>query len=141
MGDAEPQVILAAGGLVWREGRDGPELAVVHRSRHEDWSLPKGKLEDGEAPDQAALREVLEEVGCRARITSYADRVVYAVGGRPKVVFFWHMTPVDEDARSPVEGEIDRVEWLPVAEALELLSYEGERELVRQSAGGRAEPA
>jgi 8-oxo-dGTP pyrophosphatase MutT (NUDIX family) len=132
MADGDPQVILAAGGLVWREGQDGPQLAVVHRSRHDDWSLPKGKLEDGEAPDAAALREVLEEVGCRARITAYADRVAYEVGGTPKVVFFWHMTPVDEGARRPAESEIDAVEWLPVGQALERLSYEGERELIRR---------
>ena len=128
-------MILAAGGLVWRPGGDGPELAVVHRSRHEDWSLPKGKLEEGEAPDAAAVREVDEEVGWHARITAYADRVTYEVDGDPKVVFFWHMEPVEEGS-GPAE-EVDRVEWLPPDEALRRLSYEGERELVRREAPGR----
>ncbi|HEY0402833.1 MAG TPA: NUDIX domain-containing protein, partial [Blastococcus sp.] len=46
----------AAGGLVWRPGADGGarEVAVVHRSKYDDWSLPKGKLEPGEHPLTAA---------------------------------------------------------------------------------------
>ncbi len=126
-------VVVSAGGVVWRDGAAGPELAVVHRERHDDWSLPKGKLEDGEAPDDAAVREVLEEVGCRARISRYADRVAYDADGDPKVVFFWHMEPV-EQVGEPAEDEIDRVEWLTVEQALERLSYEGERELLRRAA-------
>ena len=129
-------VVVSAGGVLWREGAGGPEGAVVHRERHDDWSLPKGKLEDGEGPDEAALREVLEEVGCRARITGYADRVAYDADGDPKVVFFWHMEPV-EQVGEPAEDEIDQVEWLPLDDALERLSYEGERDLLRRTAGQR----
>ena len=125
---SEPRAILAAGGLVWRDGR----IAVVHRDRHDDWSLPKGKLEGDEAPDAAALREVDEEVGCRARITGYAGRVEYEVDGAPKVVFFWHMEPAGEG--SGPSDEVDRVEWLAPGDALERLSYERERDVVRRTA-------
>ena len=122
-----PRAILAAGGLLWRDGR----LAVVHRPRHDDWSIPKGKLEGDESPDAAALREVDEEVGCRARITAYAGRVEYEVNEAPKVVFFWHMEPAGEGS-GPSE-EVDRVEWLAPEEAVQLLSYEAERELLRRA--------
>src|SRR5205807_10525382 len=66
MPPAAPEV-LAAGGLVWRPGEDGPEIAVVHRPKYDDWSLPKGKLDEGEDFEAAALREVQEETGLRGR--------------------------------------------------------------------------
>ncbi|HEY0403629.1 MAG TPA: NUDIX domain-containing protein, partial [Blastococcus sp.] len=58
------RVVAAAGGLLWRPGADGaPVVAVVHRPKYDDWSLPKGKLEPGEHPLTAAAREVREETG------------------------------------------------------------------------------
>ena len=62
---AKPKVVRAAGGLVWRMGSDGKEIVVVHRPAYDDWSFPKGKLDDGESELQAALREVEEEVSVR----------------------------------------------------------------------------
>ena len=70
----------AAGGLVVRDGGDGPEVAVVHRPKYEDWSLPKGKLDAGESFERAALREIEEETGLRCELVSelqparYRDR-------------------------------------------------------------------
>jgi 8-oxo-(d)GTP phosphatase len=63
--DPEPgqAEVEAAGGVVVREVDGGVEVAVVHRSRYDDWSLPKGKLMEGESAEQAALREVEEETG------------------------------------------------------------------------------
>ncbi|HEV2770779.1 MAG TPA: NUDIX domain-containing protein, partial [Solirubrobacteraceae bacterium] len=60
---SEPQVC-AAGGVVVRDGR----LAVVHRPRYDDWSLPKGKLDAGESWEGCALREVEEETGLRCTL-------------------------------------------------------------------------
>ena len=63
--DFETAEVKASGGVVWRRTEDGEgvELVVVHRPRYDDWSLPKGKLDPGESWEQAALREVDEEVG------------------------------------------------------------------------------
>src|SRR4051812_49902900 len=60
--------VKASGGVVWRRGERGVEVVVVHRPRYDDWSLPKGKLDPGEGWEQAALREVEEEVGLRCRL-------------------------------------------------------------------------
>ena len=77
---------------MWRTGPTGTaELAVIHRPKYDDWSLPKGKLKPGEGFREAALREVEEETGCRARLLLFAGITFYFVSRRPKVVLFWHM--------------------------------------------------
>ena len=124
--------IRAAGGLLWRQGQDGRRrLAVVHRPHRKDWSLPKGKLEDAEPWDQAALREVHEETGCEARITSFAGVLHYVPKRTPKVVLFWNM---ELQAEGPVVhvDEVDEVAWLTPEEALKKLTHETEQELVRE---------
>lgn len=125
--------VRAAGGVVL-DDRDGvAHVLVVHRPRYDDWSLPKGKLEDGEDFEEAAVRELLEETGVRARLgplltpTHYTDRF-----GDPKVVQWWAMTPVAIDAREP-DDEVDEVRWLPVGDADAVLTHEADRELVRQA--------
>lgn len=63
-------VIEAAGGIVWRD-RQRNRIAVVHRTKHGDWTLPKGKLHQGEDWIAAALREVREETGCTVKLESF----------------------------------------------------------------------
>jgi 8-oxo-dGTP diphosphatase len=126
---APDALIRAAGGLVWREQAHGPKLAVVHRPKHQDWSLPKGKLEPGESFALAALREVEEETGCRATLGSFAGYTLYSVKGREKIVLFWNMT-VDRFATFMPNGEIDAIAWLSPAQALERLDHPGEREVL-----------
>ena len=125
--------IRAAGGLLWRQGQDGRRrLAVVHRPHRRDWSLPKGKLEDAEPWDRAALREVHEETGCEARIASFAGVVHYVPRRTPKVVVFWHMELVKEGPLEHLE-EVDEVMWLTREEALKRLDHDTERALLEEA--------
>ena len=123
-------LVRAAGGVVWRRGPAGMEVVVVHRPKYDDWSLPKGKLHEGEDDVAGALREVEEETGLRAEIgpelpsTRYRDPK-----GRPKVVRFFAMRPCGGELR-PAPPEVDEVRWLPVGEALDLLSYEHEGDVL-----------
>jgi 8-oxo-dGTP pyrophosphatase MutT (NUDIX family) len=117
--------VQAAGGVVSRDGR----VAVVHRPRYDDWSLPKGKLDPGESFEDAALREVAEETGLRCRLVRELPAVEYEVRGRPKLVRYWAMEVVDETPFVPNE-EVDEVRWVEPAEALALLSYDRDREPV-----------
>jgi 8-oxo-dGTP diphosphatase len=132
-------VIHAGGGLVWRPGPEGPELVLVRRRRYGDeWSLPKGKLDPGESWEEAALREVREETGIEARPTAFAGGQIYEVKGAPKVVLYWHMLQVREVGQ-PDPQEVTALRWSGPEEALELLSYPGERDLLRTALPGMPE--
>jgi 8-oxo-dGTP diphosphatase len=121
-----PDEIRAAGGVVVRDGR----IAVVHRPRYDDWSLPKGKLDPGESWEQAALREIEEETGLRCRLGDELEPHRYEVDGRAKTVRWWRMEVVEDQGTEP-DDEVDHVRWLTPDEALELLDYELDRRLVR----------
>lgn len=121
--------VRAAGGLVVRE-RDGEvEVAVVHRPRYDDWSLPKGKLEDGESFEAGALREVEEETGLRCRLGEELPTVSYRdQKGRGKLVRYWRMRPTG-GAFAP-NDEVDELRWLTPKKARRLLDYEHDRRLI-----------
>ena len=122
----------SAGGLLWRE-QDGVRLlAVVHRPRYKDWTLPKGTLKKGETWQQAALREVQEETACEPRLGKFAGCSAYQIYTTPKVVLFWHMTLAVENKLVP-NDEIDALSWLTVDEALQRLTYADERELLQKA--------
>ena len=127
--DEQPKVIEAAGAILWRRSVGPAELAVIHRPRHQDWSLPKGKRDPGESWQETALREVWEETACRAEIERFAGGTIYTVKTRPKVVLFWHMAVTEAEPFEP-NDEVDRLEWMTPANALERLSYGTERELL-----------
>ena len=115
----------AAGGVVVRDGR----VAVVHRPRYDDWSLPKGKLDEAETFEQAALREVEEETGLRCELVRELPSVEYEVRGRPKLVRYWLMT-VDSDPGFSPNDEVDELRWPSAADAAELLTYERDKEVL-----------
>jgi 8-oxo-dGTP diphosphatase len=118
-------LIRAAGGLLWRTTADGREIALVHRPRYGDWSLPKGKVQDAESLESAALREVAEETGCHATLGAPAGATSYRHDGKPKTVWFWHMEYAGEIG-APDRTEVDRVEWMSLGEALRRLDHENE---------------
>ena len=127
--DAEGDVIQAAGALVWRDTPNGREIAIVHRRRYDDWTLPKGKLERGESWQEAARREVREETGCTVALADFAGCLCYSIEGTAKVVLFWNATLLDEGLLETAE-EIDSVLWTSVPKALKMLDHESEREIL-----------
>ena len=123
--DAE---VKAAGGVVRRE--DGT-IAVVHRPRYDDWSLPKGKLDPGESWEDCALREVWEETGVRAQIREELQPVEYVDRkGRDKLVRWYRMDVDGADEFAP-NDEVDELRWLTPDAALALVSYGHDRELLQ----------
>lgn len=127
--------VRAAGGVLWRTGPDGGvRIAVVHRPRYDDWSLPKGKLDAGEHPLAAACREVQEETGFEAVAERSLGTTSYRVlqGGRDvaKRVDWWALRALD--GRFTPSDEVDALEWLRPHEALHRLTTVGYAEPLRR---------
>jgi 8-oxo-dGTP diphosphatase len=120
----DTSIVRAAGGVVRRDGL----VLLVHRAEYDDWSLPKGKLVDGESWEDGALREVEEETGLRCELGEEAGRTRYVDSrGRNKEVRYFLMTSDDE---AGAQNEIDEVRWATPEEAHGLLSYARDRDLL-----------
>jgi 8-oxo-dGTP diphosphatase len=126
-------IVRAAGAVLVRDGL----VAVVHRPKYDDWTLPKGKHEPGEEDRDAALREVWEETGFEAAIDDDLGTVEYEVDrdGRtlPKVVRYYLMRAVSGSFTA--DAEVDELRWLPRDEAMELLSYARDRDVLSRWPG------
>lgn len=118
-------VVRAAGGIVIRDG----SVLVVHRPKYDDWSFPKGKLEEGESWEEAAAREVEEETGLRCEVGELVGSTRYFVLQGPKEVRYYRMAGAG-DARA--QNEVDELRWAPFAEARDLLTHERDRRLLEK---------
>ncbi|RXH32104.1 NUDIX hydrolase [Bradyrhizobium nanningense] len=123
--------VMAAGGIVLRRGST-PLIAVVRQRKRNEWVLPKGKLDDGETPKEAAHREVLEETGHDVAIHEFLGTLVYQSGGRSKVVHFWRMEADGGPVRK-LTNDIKAVDWLALDDAIARLSREYERAFLTQT--------
>ena len=122
----EPRFTPAAGGAVWRTGTDGTlETALVHRPKYDDWSLPKGKLDAGEHPLTAAVREVGEETGLSVSVGRRSVQTRYTARQGPKRVDYWVMRAVGGEFTP--NDEVDELRWLPVPQAAALVTHDHDR--------------
>lgn len=124
-----PREVHAAGGVIVRNG----QIAVVHRPHREDWSLPKGKLEAGESFSVAAIREIQEETGFDVVLGDELTEVRYEDHkGRPKLVRYWLMSITRGEFAA--NDEVDELRWLAPNDAIALLTYENDHDVVREAA-------
>jgi 8-oxo-dGTP diphosphatase len=133
--DIDAAQVRASGGVVWRRTKEGAvEVALVHRPRYDDWSLPKGKLDQGEGWEDAAVREVEEETGLRCVLGEELEPVTYDDSkGRHKVVRYWLMEARGEGGPFEPNDEVDELRWIPAPDAGAALSYPADRGLVAQA--------
>ncbi|MBV1779897.1 NUDIX domain-containing protein [Paeniglutamicibacter sp. ABSL32-1] len=119
--------VRAAGALVWRDNGAGLEVLMIHRDRYDDWSWPKGKLDDGETMPECATREVFEEVGLDVQLGIPLPAMTYPVGSGPKVVYYWAArapgTPPVPDGK-----ETDAVRWVTPKTARAWITNPGDLE-------------
>ncbi|MBA3746572.1 MAG: NUDIX domain-containing protein [Solirubrobacterales bacterium] len=128
----------SAGGVVMNEAQE--VVVIVPTRRAADGSrvlaLPKGHPDGEESSLQAALREVREEAGVEAEVVDSLGEVRYWYqrGGRriAKVVEFFLLRYVSGDVADH-DHEVEQARWMPAAEAVETLTYAGERDMVRRA--------
>jgi 8-oxo-(d)GTP phosphatase len=129
------RIVYAAGAVLWRpteSANPGLEIAVIHRPRYHDWSLPKGKVDPGETAPVAAVREVLEETGHGAFLGRRLDMVSYPIEAGVKKVYYWAARSTGGEF---IPGkEVDELIWLPADDALARLTYPHDRKMLRHFA-------
>jgi len=124
-------VIRAAGALLWRENSHLEiEIALIHRPRYGDWSLPKGKVDDGETTLQCAYREVFEETGVKAQFTRELGSVEYQESGDLKRVKYWAAKAPLFDQHFTVNEEVDQIRWLTPADAAALATHDSDKSII-----------
>ena len=125
-------MIRAAGIVLWRERTPfDVEILLVHRKKQGDWSFPKGKIDDGETAIAAALRELYEETSYEGDIGQYIGSTSYRVDDEKKKVKYW-MAKAISDVNFTQNDEVDRIEWLPFKMARHFLTYEEDRDILRE---------
>nr|WP_297005595.1 bifunctional NUDIX hydrolase/histidine phosphatase family protein [uncultured Corynebacterium sp.] len=135
--------VFAAGAVMWRRltvadpvapetaAEDAVEIAVIHRPRYDDWSLPKGKVDKGEGIVQTAVRELAEETGYASTLGWLLGYVHYPVGGSTKVVWYWTAEVTDHSEPTPEDtDEVGELRWVSPGEAARLCTYDTDREVI-----------
>jgi 8-oxo-dGTP diphosphatase len=128
--ELEAPLIQAAGAVLWRKSDISQlEIAVIHRPRYDDWSLPKGKVESGESHISAGYREIQEETGYESTFGPEIGTVVYKLEGAPKEVRYWAAAATIKTG-TPNPQEVDEVLWLAPKKAKEKLTNKDDRAIV-----------
>ena len=125
--------IHAAGVALLREVDGQKQVCVIHRPRHKDWSLPKGKLDRGEPIIVGGFRESWEETGITVRLGMPLTAQEYKVAGDSKIVHYWRAT-IGVEGKFEPNGEVDKMEWMPIEVACKKLTHRRDVQTVKDAA-------
>jgi 8-oxo-dGTP pyrophosphatase MutT (NUDIX family) len=131
---------VSSGGVAYRRQGDKVEVALISVGPAARWQLPKGALKKGETEEQAALREVREETGLLTEVVERIDAIQYwfyaGTGSNRirffKTVHFFLLRYVAGDVGEH-DQEVNEARWVEIGAAVEMLSFESEKKIVRQA--------
>ncbi len=123
----------SAGGVIYRIRSGRLETALIATDKGARWGLPKGHVQRGETAEAAAIREIAEETGLEGEVVRFMATIEYWFRAGParvhKYVDLFLLKYVSGDPR-PQEDEVDDVRWFPLDEAMALVSFERERDVL-----------
>ncbi len=123
--------VIAAGAVVWRyDGEGNVHVLLIHRPRYDDWSIPKGKLDEGEQLIACAYREVIEETHLKVSFGPFITETEYYVADGLKRVSYWAAHAYDSNDNFVANAEADEGRWLTIEEAIELATRESDKEVL-----------
>ena len=138
---------ISAGGVIYRQRPHGTEVCLIATQGGKAWQLPKGLIERGEQPEEAAARELTEETGLHGKLLRRLERIEYwyVADYLPerervhKLVYFF-LFRYTRGSTKDHDAEVDDARWVPLDEARVLLSFENERRVLERAAEAIAAP-
>jgi 8-oxo-dGTP diphosphatase len=119
--------VIAAGAILWRRENDELRVLMIHRTRYNDWSWPKGKLDKDEQIAEAAIREIKEETGLKVNLGVKLYVAEYRLdSGQKKQVHYWSAEVTDQALKNQnftPDDEVGSFAWLSVKEAKKRMTY------------------
>jgi 8-oxo-dGTP pyrophosphatase MutT (NUDIX family) len=131
-------VQISAGGVLYRRNGHHVQVCLISKKGGRVWALPKGRLDDGESPEQTAKREILEETGHLAEVHEKIDEISYYFHWKENNTLYhkivsYYLMPLVRENEAERDGEADAVAWMSMGEAYRRLSYLNEKEIMRKA--------
>jgi len=131
---------ISSGGVAFRWSNSKPEIAIVSVKPKLRWQLPKGIVDPGESPQVTAVREVREEAGVETELIRLIETIEYwyrsVKYGKPvryhKFVHFYLLEYKSGDVADH-DHEVEESRWVSIDEALQMLAFKGERDVVEKA--------
>lgn len=136
--EEEESILVSSGGVLFRVSDGVFLVCLIAKQEMRVWALPRGRVEGGETPEETALREVLEETGFSARVLEKLDEIHFYFYSHTdeklihRIVHFFLMQCEDGEP-AQLDQEVDMAKWYPINEAIRMLKYENEKEILRKA--------